>query len=375
MFSPLLSDPLLSDPVLSVFSPDFAAARQQFSQAVERLPQPLFFKSMPYEGTGPQGEPLSTEVLWLGDQNARKVILLLSAVHGVEGFAGSAIQVDLLHRIASGEVQVPEGVAIAMVHAVNAWGFAWCRRVDEQGIDINRNFVDFNQVPLNPGYRDLAEALIPADRDWVKAQETLDDYRARHGQFAYEVAASGGQYEFPNGLFYGGSGPSQARRNLEWVLKQWDWSRREVAVIDLHTGLGPYGHGELICDHPLGSEGLRTARRWFGASVTVPEEGTSCSVPKLGLVDYAWHDIMGANSCYVTLEYGTYPIAGLLQTLREDHAVNTPGSYDWDDPERAAVRNQLRQHFYPAEPQWQTLVLLRARQVVQMACAGLVATV
>lgn len=372
MVSPLISDPLFPAAVLSAFPPDFSTARQQFSRAVEQLQQPVFFKSLPYEGQGPAGESLSTEVAWIGDQNARKVVLLLSAVHGVEGFAGSGIQVDLLNRLVAGEVDLPGDVAVAMVHAVNPWGFAWCRRVDEQGIDINRNFVDFNRAPENPGYRALADALIPPDGDWVAAQAVLDAYLAQHGQFLYEVAASGGQYEFPRGLFYGGHGPSQARRNLEWVLAQWDWAQREVAVIDLHTGLGPYGYGELICDHPLQSEGLQTARRWFGASVTVPEEGNSCSVPKLGLVDYAWHAILGRNSCYVTLEYGTYPIAGLLQTLREDHAVNTPGPYDWNDPARSAVRERLRRHFYPGEPQWQTLVLLRARQVVQMACAGLV---
>ena len=368
--------PLLSEFSLSAFSPDYATARTRFLESVEALALPVFFKSLHYAGEGPWGEALSTDVAWIGDQAARKVVVLLSAVHGVEGFAGSGIQVDLLQRLGSGEAQLPDGVALLLVHAVNPWGFAWCRRVDEQGIDINRNFVDFSQpLPANPGYRELAGALIPADGNWSAADLQLQDYRARHGQFAYEVAASGGQYEFPAGLFYGGSAPAQGRRNLEWVLNQWDWANREVAVIDLHTGLGPYGYGELICDHPLGSEGLHTARRWFGASVTVPEEGNSCSVPKLGLVDYAWHAILGRNSCYVTLEYGTYPIAGLLQTLREDHAVNTPGPYDWQNPARSAVREQLRRHFYPGEPQWQTLVLLRARQVVQLACAGLVAGV
>lgn len=370
--SPPMRSPLLSEQTLSAFSDTYASARQQFLNAVAALPRPVFLQTLDYVGSGPQGETLATDVLWLGDQAARKVVVLLSAVHGVEGFAGSAIQTDLLRRLASGEAKLPDGLALAIVHAVNPWGFAWCRRVDEQGIDINRNFVDFSQpLPRNDGYRALSDALIPADGDWQRADAMLAQYLNQHGQFDYEVAASGGQYEFSAGLFYGGHAPAQARRNLEWVLKRWDWSDREVAVIDLHTGLGPYGYGELICDHPLDSEGLHTARRWFGASATVPEEGNSCSVPKLGLVDYAWHAILGRNSCYVTLEYGTFPIAGLLRTLREDHAVRKPGPHDWNDPASARVRDRLRLHFYPGESQWQTLVLLRARQVVQLACTGL----
>lgn len=368
-----MRSPLLSRHTLCVFSDSYAVARQKFQQAVAALPSPCFLHALDYAGAGPAGETLATEVLWLGDESARKVVVVLSAVHGVEGFAGSAIQTDLLRRLGCGEATLPEGLALVIVHAVNPWGFAWCRRVDEQGIDINRNFVDFSQpLPHNAGYRALADALIPADGDWARADAWLAQQREKMGPFAYEVAASGGQYEFADGLFYGGRAPSQARRNLEWVLRRWDWANREVAVIDLHTGLGPYGYGELICDHPLGSDGLHTARRWYGASATVPEEGTSCSVPKQGLVDYAWHALLGHNSCYVTLEYGTFPIAGLLQTLREDHAVRKPGGHDWQNSAIVPVRERLQRHFYPGESQWQTLVLLRARQVVQLACDGLV---
>ncbi len=40
-----------------------------------------------------------------------------------------------------------------MIHALNPWGMQWARRCDEQGIDINRNFIDFNQLsPVNPHY-------------------------------------------------------------------------------------------------------------------------------------------------------------------------------------------------------------------------------
>ena len=264
------------------------------------------------------------------------------------------------------------GLAVAMAHSVNPWGFAWCRRVDEQGIDVNRNFVDFQQpLPTNAGYRELASAIVPTSGGLSAGDQQLANYLQRHGQQQYELAVSGGQYEFADGLFYGGTAKSQARINMETILANVDAANRQVGLIDLHTGLGPYGHGELICDHPIGSEGLATAKRWYGDAATIPESGDSCSVPKLGLVDYAWHSEMGANSCYVTLEFGTYPLSELLRCLREDHVQRKPGQQPYLGSECARVMQQLRRQFYPAEPQWQTLVLMRARQVINLACRGL----
>ncbi len=369
--------PLLSHRELSVFSTSYAEAEQAFLGAVAALESPPRVTAFPYDGQGPDGETLTTQQVWIGDVDAPRVLVLLSAVHGVEGFCGSAIQQDLVRRLSSGQVLLPDGLAVLLVHAVNPWGFAWCRRVDEQGIDVNRNFVDFSQpLPDNAGYRELAQALVPdaanpSAETLVRHEQQLMHYLQQHGQFDYELAVSGGQYEFSDGLFYGGRAPSQARVNLEQVLRDLDCGTRDVAVVDLHTGLGPYGHGELICDHPPGTEGLVTAQRWYGDAVTIPEAGDCCSVPKTGLVDYAFHEVMGPRSAYVTLEFGTYPMAELLRCLREDHRVRKPGQAPFSHPDSERVRRQLLQQFYPAEPQWQTMVLFRGRQVIQMACQGL----
>jgi len=362
---------------LSVFSPSYQQAEQLFLGAVASLGSDARLVSLPYEGSGPAGEKLATKTVWIGDRDARRVLVLLSAVHGVEGFSGSAIQLDLVRRLGSGQVTLPDGMAVLLVHAVNPWGFAWCRRVDEQGIDVNRNFIDFSApLPVNAGYRDLAQALVPASAELTLHQlqdneQQLLSYLQHHGQFHYELAVSGGQYEFSDGLFYGGTGKCQARLNLEQVLAELDCPNRDVAVLDLHTGLGPYGHGELICDHPLGSAGLATAQQWYGDAVTIPEAGDSCSVPKTGLVDYAFHNVMGPRSCYVTLEFGTYPIAELLRCLREDHQVRKPGQQPFTHADSERVRSQLRHQFYPEEIQWQSLVLFRGRQVIQLASLGL----
>ena len=82
--------------------------------------------------------PLTIDVAVLGDAaSAPAVFLHTSGTHGVEGFAGSAIQVAYLR---SGRPP-PANVALVLVHGVNAHGFAEGRRWTERGVDLNRNFI------------------------------------------------------------------------------------------------------------------------------------------------------------------------------------------------------------------------------------------
>jgi len=58
--------------------------------------------------------------------------------------------------------------AVILIHAVNPFGFAWGRRVTEENVDLNRNFVDFSKpLPANPDYEALAEHINP--REWSEA--------------------------------------------------------------------------------------------------------------------------------------------------------------------------------------------------------------
>jgi hypothetical protein len=351
------------------FSATYAEAQEKFRQLAKG--DDSRYLEFVYTPAGPQREKLSTAVHWRGEPDAPLVLVIQSATHGVEGFAGSAIQLDALQRLA--EEPLPPGVGLLLIHAINPFGFAWLRRVNEEGVDLNRNFIDFSRpLPPNPGYAELAQALLPeAGADWDEASRRLDDYRDEFGQQALELAVSSGQYDYPDGLFYGGRGPSPSRRHLEAIIEQFRLTERDrVAVIDVHTGLGPFGYGEVICDHPPQSTGVRLARQWYGDSVTEPALGSSSSVPKQGLIDYLWQQRLGERVCFVTLEFGTYPIAGMFEALRRDHLLHRrPVSWEAADTQR--VKRMMRDYFYPGSADWQELVLLRGRQLIRQALNGL----
>ncbi|MCG6938458.1 MAG: M14 family metallopeptidase [Gammaproteobacteria bacterium] len=366
-------NPVLFTPayLAACFSDNYTDAQQKFKQLGHGQPEHRAYREFVYPQTGPNAETLLTAVSWHGDTDAPCLLVLQSATHGVEGFAGSAIQLDTLQTLTG--KSLPAGVAVLYIHVLNPFGFAWLRRVNEDGVDLNRNFVDFTRpLPTNTGYAQLADKILPASlADWESATQALTEYANEFGQQALELAVSGGQYQFADGLFYGGTHPSQTRLNLEQIMADFDIvKRKRVAVIDIHSGLGPFGYGEVICDHPPGSTGVKLAKQWYGNSVTEPALGSSTSVTKLGLIDYLWQQQLAEKVCFVTLEFGTYTVDEMFEVLRRDHYLHR-NSVAWSAPETQQVKQAVRRFFYPGTADWQEMVLMRGRQCVRQALQGL----
>jgi len=359
----------LPEPCLSVFPDSYTHARDLWKQHIFNLRIAAAERSFSAHATAPDGTQLATDSIWLGAQGASRVLVIIGGTHGIEGFAGTAVICDLLSGLA--HEHLPDDLAVLCVHALNPWGYAWHRRCDADGVDLNRNCIDFGQpLPQNPGYAELRPALF--DPDSKRRQQAFQDYIDTHGQTAFEIAVSGGQYHDPTGPFYGGSRPAHGRRVVEALMADHRLGERQLGVIDVHTGLGEWGNGEIICDHQPGSDGAETARSWYGTRCTLPALGTSSSVPKTGLLDYAWHAIMQAGSCYITLEYGTYATQELFDVLLQDHRFWAEhGAAAASHPERAALVERMRGHFCPDDPEWRRQVLLQARHAIRQAMEGL----
>ena len=139
----------------------------------------------------------------IGDVNAAKLMLVISGTHGVEGYYGSDCQIAWLYR--SNLTSLPADTAIVMVHLLNPWGAAHLRRVNEDNIDLNRNFIDFSQAaPANPAYMTWHD-FYQGDRQHadLRLAETL----SRDGWLAVKRVVEAGQYVAADGFFYGGQAP------------------------------------------------------------------------------------------------------------------------------------------------------------------------
>ncbi|MGQ0805609.1 MAG: M14 family metallopeptidase [Actinomycetota bacterium] len=321
---------------------------------------------------GPDGDALAIDVARMGPTGADTVLVVMSGTHGVEGFAGSACQTGWLET-GGARAATDAGLGVLLVHALNPYGFAWVRRVNEDNVDLNRNCVDFSApLPENPGYDELADALVPEQWD----QETQDvttkrvlDYATRHGFPALQAAISGGQYRHPTGLFYGGGKPSWSRETLGGIVDAHVGRARHLAVVDLHTGLGPFGVGELLGPRPM-TPAWERARSWYG-ELTTPGEAESVSAAVSGdVLDGIERRLPdGVEYTPAAIEWGTVDIVEVLQALRGDAWLHAYG--DPNGPDAPPIKAALRAAFAPDDAEWAELVGVRFEEVVGQAVTGL----
>jgi hypothetical protein len=366
------------DAIPKAFGPDYAACRRLFLDSAKAAGGSLEAHNNP--NSGPKGEPLACDTAWFGPSDAGRVLVVVSATHGVEGFCGSGIQNDWL--LSGGPSGLPRDTAILLIHALNPHGFAWLRRVTEEGCDLNRNGINFNEpLPENTGHDALVDCFVPADlkpETIAAADAQIQTFRAEHGEKIYQAARKAGQYAHAHSIFFGGFGPTWARQTLETIIERYELAeRRLVTILDVHTGLGPHGHGEPICGHKRGTKGFDRVLEMYGDTVGLPSEGTSSSIPLHGTQREIWGPRLGDNYTYVALEFGTYQPDNGTRVLRADHWLHhqaelTGGTVDWADPKTVEIKSAIRKHYHPDSDTWKELVLWRGRQMIRQSLEGLV---
>ncbi len=352
------------------FGENYVDARKKFIDAARAAEAVI--DSFPLIERGPNDAALSTDTAWLGQPDAPKVLVTISGTHGVEGFFGSATQVEWLRR-AKGTL-LPKDIAILHVHAINPYGFAWLRRTNEHNIDVNRNWIDFTQpLPDSPLYEEISDDLCPTD--WSSETQARTGARLlvwiqRHGFPLFQKAVSGGQWKHPAGLFYGGTAPSWSRATLTNIIQTKLGAAARVNLIDFHTGLGPYGYAEPIVGRPREEPAFARTRAWIGAgarslygdgAASAEINGDSMSV----LPALLPHAVVDA----VAMECGIRPINEVALALRADAWLHAHG--DLRSPEANSIKSMIRAAFHSDDALWQGMALGQGLAACQAAIAGL----
>jgi hypothetical protein len=360
------------------FSSSYGEARQKFLAAGVAARADIV--SLKNPAAGPEGEELFTDLALLGPRASKNVLVLISGTHGVEGFAGSAVQTGLMREgIAS---KLKENSRILMIHAINPFGFAHLRRVDEANVDVNRNFFDHSKPhPQNPAYDTLAEFIAPLSvlsLSRIAVWPRLLWYKATGRIEVLQQAISGGQYSHPEGLFYGGRSATWSNKTLRSIVQEYLSGAQRIVVIDLHTGLGAYGDYEIILQQPeespayqraiaiWGSEKVRTTFASDSDQGAGGTDGHSFSAELSGPIKLAFVNLLPkAQVTAVTVDFGTGSAIKVFLAMRDENWLYYHGNLSTSRAKR--IRAALRSTFCPENDGWRQMVWSGGEQVVQKA--------
>ena len=328
---------------------------------------------------GPVGEALATDIAWLGKPDARRVLMTLSGTHGVEGFYGSTCQTERLYELA--ERGLPDDVAVMMIHLINPWGTAWGRRVNEDNVDLNRNYLDFSAVlPRNERYEMIHEIYTCCDIDGVVRQraDALEAAQVKSlGWSGYQSIVGAGQYVHADGLYYGGQRETWSNRTLRTIVQRFLHSAQIAIGFDLHTGAGAFGHPMLMAIAESSYPALADAGSLYGPWLYTLLTGASAETSETGVVTratgYTSQALIDAlpetHFMQLVIECGTYPEAIMHTALRNDHWVHLYG--DPGDVRGKQIKQALFECFLPTDGDWREIAWQRTRQAWERALAAL----
>lgn len=324
------------------FSPDYAEARRRFVAKASAVAAEQY--SLPLDATGIEGEGLFIDIAWIGEPEAQRVLLHTSGIHGVEGFAGSAIQLALLEQ----PPEIASGTALVLVHVLNPWGMSWFRRVNAANVDLNRNFVflEADTLPSSERYRQLNGFLNPSARKSTRIRDAFWPQALtllyKHGMRSLKQSIAEGQYEFNRGLFYGGGEPQpESLVYRQWLEQRLGDRVAQAITLDVHSGLGKFAQETLI--HQYGAD--------LGIDSAIDERtaaGTVAYKSRGGLEKLYQRVFANANLQCFLQEFGTLHPIKVLQALRNENRA-----YHATAPENRDGKNSyLSSAFFPAKRAW-----------------------
>jgi len=322
------------------------------------------------EPMGPEGEPLTVDVASFTTPQDEHRIVLTSGVHGVEGFIGASVQIQALRQIA--QTGIPNRIGITMIHAVNPWGFAHLRRVDENNIDINRNFINFETTqPTSPSKYAVLDPVInpqttPSSAGEFKYWLSTGILIAKnHGIKKLAGPIAEGQCDFPKGLFFTGLQISASRALLEDLIVEIAANVPRISILDIHSGLGPAGRATLIGNSNLVSaeKSQQRLQAHYRQPVVMDNASDNAYNAQGCWSQWCQHALRDKHYLYLCVEIGTVNPLKLFSAIRRENQA-----HHWSPVNSKTykqTKQALRNVFAPAKPSWRQAATAQGLQALE----------
>ena len=299
-------------------------------------------------------------------QEQTNLVILTTGVHGMEGYIGS-VMLDVFFGEVYPQLNA-DNTGILVVANVNPYGMKYFRRYNENNVDLNRNFIlDWENFDLatNKDYPKVDTFLGPTGKIgnalWHEAgfYLSLGKTAITEGADTVSDALLGGQYEYPQGVYYGGNGDEASTVYLKEVFaKSLESGYENIVHIDIHSGYGPR-YNMVIFNSVYETMTEAESRQAFGYDYIIAHDSESFYATTGDTTDFFYRLAEQENTdkelfstCF---EFGTIGDAFFDTILSLKYTVDENRNH-WYPTSNATsaeiVRHNYLELFYPTETAW-----------------------
>ncbi|MBN1303599.1 MAG: DUF2817 domain-containing protein [Anaerolineales bacterium] len=307
----------------------------------------------------------------------KNLVIISTGEHGIEGYVGAAMLRLFIEDFAPR--LDPQDTSLLLVHAINPHGMKHHRKVNENNVDLNRNFVfDGNFNPnINLDYKDLDYLLAPSRppgsllrENFLFLNRVLEALLTK-GMARTSRAALLGQYHTPKGFFFGGEEHEESTTVMMSLYREAFEGYQAVTHIDMHTGYGPRDQMSILL---TSLEPMRSGQavKKFNYPLVLETNQDEFYEMNGDMIDYIYRlrekhfperDLL---SC--SFEFGTFG-SSLPARIRSLKAMVMENQLYWNGSASQATVDKIRREFdelyYPAEGKWREKALQDARQALE----------
>ena len=314
-----------------------------------------------------ESDGLYIDNIYLPAENEKtNLIVLTTAVHGMEGFIGS-VMLDVFFEEIYPTLDT-EKTGILVVANVNPYGMKYLRRYNENSVDLNRNFIiDWDNFDLssNKDYPKVKEFLQPEGKIgnalWheVGFYASLAKEALTKGADKVSDALLTGQYEYPQGVYYGGNGDEKSTAYLKGVFEDClDGEYENIVHIDIHSGYGPR-YNMVIFNSVYETMTEAETKKAFGYDYVISHDSESFYATTGDTTDFFYRLAEKKNTdkglfstCF---EFGTIGDSFMDSILSLKYTVDENRQHWYPTENKVSsqvVHENYKELFYPTETQW-----------------------
>ena len=316
---------------------------------------------------------LTIDVCYIPAQgDSLNLLILSSGVHGVEGYAGYAVQEFFINNYLNETFL--ENTGVLLLHAVNPYGFKYHRKVTENNVDMNRNSPSTSDLyeTHNEGYSLVYDLINPQDKVKTNSFENrfffvkaINEIRKKSLPVLRQAALQG-QYTNPEGIYYGGKAPEPQIDLLKPILAEISNPYQKIMILDLHTGYGERGRLHLF-PNPMEDDEKRKMERIFDGFVIDWGDSDDFYTITGEFTSFVGAQAPGKDFYPMVIEYGTLDSQTTMGSLKSIHIMileNQGYHFGFASAKDSLkVKADFIELYYPGSESWRSYILQQTQDL------------